>query len=261
MPNLQEIKDQLKEQLLSGDLGDALTAIRAAIRTDSSHYNTFIILSGQYNSTNDRLRKMLISPADADPVFARIRNSVAEIVDDLDGKDLKNSAEPVTPGPISPAHRPKSAEEPLDVFISYAHEDEAYKDRLKDELIVLERTKQVKVWDDRSMMVSMDWNQTILDRLHQSDIICLLVTKDFVKSDYCWSKEMEMGLARHDRGEAFIVPIIIKKVPHFGDLPFARLVAVPKDAKPVEEWEKPDQAWENIGEEIGRLVKHLRQKA
>jgi hypothetical protein len=262
MPNLDTIRRQVQEDLLD-DLKKGLTTYRNLLSSDSEQYNTIILLTSQYNSANKRLNNGLMSAAQADPTFNRIRNSLLEMLEDLKPGDLKEAPTPNgnSGGSASSGYQTGGEEArepgPLRLFISYAHEDEPYKDRLKEELMVLERTEAIKIWDDRSLLVGSEWDKEIVKQLETADIICLLVTKDFVASDYCWSKELKMAIDRHNAGTIKIAPIIIKKVPHFSRLPFAHIVALPTDAKPVETWENGNQAWENVGVGIARLVDSL----
>ena len=72
------------------------------------------------------------------------------------------------------------------VFVSYSHEDEAYLNQLKKHLAGLERNGVVSVWYDRKVEAGADWEATILAKLHAADVILLLISPDFMASDYCY---------------------------------------------------------------------------
>lgn len=152
---------------------------------------------------------------------------------------------------------------PLQFFVSYAHEDEAHRERLEEELLVLERTGVIKLWTDRDMLAGSDIDEEILlNRLETADVVCLLVSKDFLKSDYCYVREMKRAVERHELGQAKVIPIIIEKVPNYQYLPFANIAALPQDGydKPLDSWEDKDAVWEHINEGITKLVEELREK-
>ena len=73
----------------------------------------------------------------------------------------------------------------------------------------------------------------------------MLISADFVASDYCYTKEMELALERHRAGQARAISIICRPC-HFHALPFAKFVLLPTDAKPVSSWGDRDAAWVDV---------------
>jgi TIR domain len=55
-----------------------------------------------------------------------------------------------------------------------------------------------------------EWKGQIDRQLAEADIILLLVSADFIASDYCWGEEMTKALARHQLGEARVIPVILR---------------------------------------------------
>jgi hypothetical protein len=68
--------------------------------------------------------------------------------------------------------------------------------------------------------------------LESAEIILLLVSADFLDSDYCYDIEMAQAMARHDEGTARVIPVILRPC-DWQVAPFGRLKAVPTDGKPV----------------------------
>jgi internalin A len=95
--------------------------------------------------------------------------------------------------------------------------------------------------------------------LERADIILLLVSADFIASDYCYEKEMGRALERHAQGEARVIPAIVRDV-NWRIAPFAKLQALPKDGRAVTLWEDRDSAWRNVSEGIERVVEEMRKK-
>src|SRR6266702_1398209 len=146
---------------------------------------------------------------------------------------------------------------PFKIFFCYAHEDEQLLNKLKNHLFPLKRTRLIDVWHDRDISAGTDWEQQIKSHLNQAQIILLLVSPDFMVSDYCYSIEMQRALERHDLGDARVIPIILRPVYWQGVL--GKLQALPTDAKPVmsSSWNYPDEAFFNVTEGIRKVVEQL----
>jgi hypothetical protein len=145
------------------------------------------------------------------------------------------------------------------VFVSYSHKDEALKDELGVQLKVLERRGFIsRPWSDRSIDAGSEWAEEIDRALREADIILLLISPDFVASDYCYSTELEAALVRHQEGKAKVIPVILRPVDGWTSLPFARIQGVPRDGKPIITWTHRDEAWVSAVEGIRRVCENLR---
>jgi tetratricopeptide (TPR) repeat protein len=149
---------------------------------------------------------------------------------------------------------------PVRVFYSYAHEDEALRDRLETHLSLLQRQGIVQAWHDREITAGRAWKDAIDQNLEAAELILLLISPDFLHSDYCYDIEMQRALERHDRGDAWVLPIHLRPVDWQG-APFARLQALPTDARPVTEWADRDQAFTNVAQGIRQVAQAIRQTA
>src|SRR6266480_7588077 len=143
---------------------------------------------------------------------------------------------------------------PVKIFCCYAHEDEPLLKKLKTHLFPLQRTGLVDVWYDRDISAGADWEQQIKERLNTAQIILLLVSPDFMASDYCYSIEMQRAIERHEQGEAHVIPIILRPVYWQGVL--GKLQALPTNAIPVMSsgWQYQDEAFFNVTEGIHKVV-------
>ena len=149
---------------------------------------------------------------------------------------------------------------PVRVFYSYAHEDEALRDKLETHLSLLQRQGIIQAWHDREITAGRAWKDAIDQNLEAAELILLLISPDFLHSDYCYDIEMQRALARHEAGEAWVLPIHLRPVDWQG-APFARLQALPTDARPVTEWADPDQAFRNIAQGIRQVAQAIRHTA
>lgn len=148
---------------------------------------------------------------------------------------------------------------PVRIFVSYAHADEAYRKRLDAHLAPLDREGLIAVWHDRMISPGTVWTANIDDNLSSADIVLLLVSADFVASDYCVKKEMLIAMQRHHTGDACVIPIFIRPT-DFGRMPFAALQGLPRDAKPVSQWADADEAWLDVAKGIRRAVEASRTR-
>lgn len=120
---------------------------------------------------------------------------------------------------------------PVKIFFCYAREDEALLNKLTE------------------------WKREIDKYLSTAHIILLLISPDFMNSDYCWSVEMERALERHKDGKACVIPIILRPV-YWQGTPLGTLQALPKDGKPVTDpdWYSEDRALYDVAEGIRQAI-------
>ncbi|AUT03570.1 serine/threonine protein kinase [Nostoc sp. CENA543] len=145
------------------------------------------------------------------------------------------------------------------LFFSYSHKDETLRDELAKHLTILEYQRVISSWHDRKILPGQEWDHQINDNLNTADIILLLVSSDFLFSRYCWDVEVKRAIERHDKGEACVIPVILRSVDWAG-APFARLQALPKNAKPVKSWTDQDEAFTDVARGIRAVVEELKQK-
>ena len=129
------------------------------------------------------------------------------------------------------------------IFFCYAHEDEALLNKLKTHLRPLQRQGLIDIWHDRDISAGTDWELEISKHLNEAEVILLLVSPDFIDSDYCYSRELKRALERHVKGEANVIPIILRHLYWQGIL--GNLQALPTDAEPVtsSHWHTLDEAF------------------
>jgi hypothetical protein len=140
----------------------------------------------------------------------------------------------------------------LNVFISYTHADEDFKNALDKHLSMLRRSDKIATWSDRAILPGQAWDAKIKAELEKADIILLLVSAGFLASDYIWHEELTRAKARHDAGSAVMAPIFIKHC-DWKDAPFAGVQGLPRDAQPVAKADN-DAAWEGVAKGIRAVV-------
>ena len=141
----------------------------------------------------------------------------------------------------------------MKVFLSYSHQDSAVLEQLHKHLAILRRQGHIETWFDRDILAGSELDAEIAENLESADLFFLLVSADFLDSSYCFDREMQRALQRHDCGEARVIPIIAEpcdwKPTKLGDLR-----ALPKDGLPISEWKNRNIAYLDIVNELRRIV-------
>lgn len=153
--------------------------------------------------------------------------------------------------PIAPAPAP------LKVFISYAHKDDAERADLVDQLTPLVDDHTFELWHDRCLRPGWEWFRKINTQLDEADIILLLVSPKFLSSPFCRRHEVPKALAMHERGDAVVIPIILKSC-YWQKASFKHLQALPTDGQPVAEHSYPDQLYKQVVEALAQEAQALR---
>lgn len=157
----------------------------------------------------------------------------------------------------------KSSNSSLTLFYSYSHKDEALRDELNTHLKLLQRQGIITAWYERDILAGTDWKQEIDTHLETADIILLLVSANFLNSDYCYEIELTCALDRHEKKEARVIPIILKPC-DWQSAPFGKLAALPTahsaGIKPVTLWNNQDEAFCAIAQGIRKTAEAIRKK-
>jgi tetratricopeptide (TPR) repeat protein len=142
------------------------------------------------------------------------------------------------------------------VFFSYAHKDEDLRDELAVHLAMLKREGAISDWHDRQISPGREWGGEIDAHLEVAHVILLLVSPDFLASDYCYDVEVKTAMHRHEAGEARVVPVILRPC-DWSRAPFGKLQALPKNAEPVTRWADRDEAFLDVAKGIRRVADEM----
>jgi hypothetical protein len=145
---------------------------------------------------------------------------------------------------------------PIEVFTAYSHKDERLRNKLESHLSPLKRLGIVTAWHDRRIVAGKDWRKEIDEHLNSAKVILLLISADFLASDYCYGIEMTRALERHEVGTATVIPVILKDV-DWGGAPFSKLQALPRDGKPVTRWPTQDAGFADVARGIRVAIENL----
>lgn len=144
----------------------------------------------------------------------------------------------------------------IEVFFSYAHEDEDLRNELEKHLSILQRQGIIKAWHDREISAGTEWAGEIDAHLNTAQVILLLISADFLASNYCYDIELRRAMERHVAREARVIPVILREVDWKG-ANFGKLQALPTNAEPVANWASRDRAFADIARGIRKAVEEL----
>jgi hypothetical protein len=152
--------------------------------------------------------------------------------------------------------QPKSI---IKIFICYANEDEDLREELAKHLMLLRRIRYITGWFDCNVQAGTNWEQEIETRLDSAGLILVLVSKDFISSDYCYGVEMTRALEKQKAGTAQVIPIIVRPIDLWAwrRTPLGKFAALPKGNEPVTTWADRDTAWVAVAQEIREVVRNL----
>ncbi len=120
----------------------------------------------------------------------------------------------------------------------------------------LKRGGLIEDWYDRLISPGAEWEKDIERRLEAANLVLLLVSPDFMASDYCYEKEMRRALERHEAEKAKVIPIIVRPV-LWETASFAKIQVLPRDGLPVTLWPDHDAAWENVVRGIYQVAQEI----
>ncbi len=141
----------------------------------------------------------------------------------------------------------------MNILLSYAHEDDEWRQQLRTHLAALEQDFGVRIWDDRAIPAGGEWKEAIEEQLRTADIVLLLVSPDFRASEFIRSVELRQALERHDLGEARVIPVILRAC-EWQSAPFARLQPLPRSGKPLASWDDRDEAFFEVVRELREII-------
>ena len=147
---------------------------------------------------------------------------------------------------------------PIELFFSFAEEDENLREKLERQLAILEREDRINIWHKGKIGAGEELSNELAIHLNKAQIILLLISASYIASHACYDIEMKRAMERHGAGEARVIPIIL----HAVDLEiaqFARLQVLPMNKKPVSSWPKLNDALFHVAECIRKVVEDLQK--
>ena len=147
----------------------------------------------------------------------------------------------------------------ISLVFSYSHVDEALRNELEKHPSPLKRMGKITTWHDRRIDPGLEFEHQIDHYFSAADIILLLISSDFIASDYCYQVEMINAMERHKRGEAAVIPVILRECA-WHQLPFGSIMASTIDGKPITKFASHDEGYVQVVDAVSRAIASMEAK-
>ena len=144
--------------------------------------------------------------------------------------------------------------EKVNIFISYCHRDEGFKDQLMGAMAPLKETTNITPWEDRKLLAGQDWNTEIRKQLRNAHVVLLLLSPDFLASRYCREVETKVALEMHKKLETIVVPVFLRPC-YLNNSNLLSINGLPKDKSWVTLLPNTDEAFLEIVKGLDRVIK------
>ena len=112
--------------------------------------------------------------------------------------------------------------------------------------MVLKRIKQITLCLTREILAGTNQRHEQDERLQKADLILLMISPDFIASDYHYGIEMHNALEKHDGGNVWVIPIILRPTALVEKTRFGKLQMLPPNGMPVTTHENRDAAFVTV---------------
>ncbi len=143
----------------------------------------------------------------------------------------------------------------LKLFISYSHQDSLYIEEFKKHIAPLEKDGSIDVWYDRSILPGENFQRKIDHNLEDSDIVCLFISADYLRSESCTSEKMRALELKKQKGVS-ILSIILSPCGWKDVRDISELLSLPTDGKPISDFNDKNIAWQNVYSGLKRIIQN-----
>lgn len=147
---------------------------------------------------------------------------------------------------------------PVEVFCSFADADRPLLEQLEQHLSLLRHQGLITIWHQRQIHAGTNWKRIVKHHLNTASVILLLISSDFLASDYCYSIEMQYAIQRHHTNEARVIPILLRPA-DWQETPFGKLKVLPSNGKPISTWNNRDSALLDVTRGIRAAIEEIQQ--
>lgn len=148
---------------------------------------------------------------------------------------------------------------PVEVFISYSHHDRKHLKKLRTHLAGLELGGQVHCWWDGALELGKAWEPQLVEALRRADVILLLLTANFIASDYCIGEELRLAREREKQGQIDFLPVLVESF-DLGSHWLGQLQAVTVNGKSIAQSRLGSAAWESVARQIRLKIECIQGK-
>lgn len=145
---------------------------------------------------------------------------------------------------------------PIEVFYCYADDDLPLLEQLERHLSTLRQEEFISTWHRHKINGGSDWRVESYRHLNTASLILLLISPDFLASDYLYREELPRALKRHKDNKARVIPILLRSC-NCEDAPFEKLQMLPRNGTPLNSGNDIDAGFTEIVKEIRLILKEL----
>ncbi|HVG40119.1 MAG TPA: toll/interleukin-1 receptor domain-containing protein [Chitinophagaceae bacterium] len=145
------------------------------------------------------------------------------------------------------------------IFISYSSKDIDWMNDLLTQLNVLKiNDKQLEIWQDGLLDPGIKWDAEIKAKLYTANIVLMLISANFLTSEYVTNIEIKETLVRKEKGDVVAIPVILKPCA-WEQTPLAQFNALPRHGKPISQYGDRDSALYEVVTGVQRVIKKWRE--
>jgi hypothetical protein len=128
------------------------------------------------------------------------------------------------------------------IFISYSHKDENLISEFVNHLAPLKNNGLVTEWYDRKIETGEEFQNDIDNNLEDADIICLMISSNFLASNACID-EKNVALNLRIKKGIRVIPIILSPCAWTVHKELSELLAIPTDGKAITSFTDKNEGW------------------
>lgn len=133
---------------------------------------------------------------------------------------------------------------PIDVFLSYADADAIFRTELVTHLAQLQREGAIRRWDAGAVLPGSEWQQEAARKLDDAHVILVLLSPDYLASEYLYQQHLRKAMTRRSHG-ARVIPILVRSC-DWASTPWGHVHSLPSKGLPIAGWGNRDDAWAEV---------------
>lgn len=150
----------------------------------------------------------------------------------------------------------------IEIFFSYHDngQDQEMLKALEKQLVVLRRKGVINAWHKGRLMINDEVEVEIRRHLDAAQIICLMISPDYIADDELYERHVTRAMERRENEGVIVIPILVRQTSNWtgDDTPFGRLMPLPRNKIPMNQWKDLDEVSAEVAGEIRRTVEDLR---
>lgn len=147
---------------------------------------------------------------------------------------------------------------PISIFIAYAYKDRRLLEKIEQIIATLSKQDCKIAYRTCEVAINAEWRYEVEELQDISDLILLLISPDFIATEYCYSELLKRAIQRHRQG-GLVIPVLLRSC-SWRDTPFAGLSFLPKNGEAVTKWTRRDDAFQDIAEGIRKALQYIRDR-